>query len=89
MTRVSLSEARENFSDLVNKVKYNKERIIVNKHGKEAAALINIEDLHLLDALIEKYENDLDIEEAKRVLSEENKEDFKSWEDVKSRLGMK
>ena len=38
--------------------------------------------------LIERYENDLDIEEAKRVLSEENKEDFESWEDVKSRLGL-
>ena len=50
-------------------------------------ALINIEDLHLLDALMERYENELDIEESARVLSAENKEDFESWEDVKSRLG--
>jgi hypothetical protein len=84
MTRLSFSEARENLSGLINKGKYRKERILVNKHEKDTAAHFNIEDLHLLDVLIGRYENDLDIEEAERVLAEENKGDFESWEDVKS-----
>jgi prevent-host-death family protein len=88
MLRVTLSEARDNLSDFVNKVKYNHERIIVQKHGKEAAAIINIEELKLLEALIERYENEIDIQEVERIMGEEKHEDFVAWEDVKARLGL-
>ena len=68
---MTLSEARESFSELVNRVKYTGDRVIINKHGKKAAAIISSEDLSLLEALIERYEDEFDLEEVKRILKEE------------------
>lgn len=37
---VSVAEAQNNFPDLLNRVIYRRERIIVSKHGKPVGALI-------------------------------------------------
>lgn len=42
---VSVAEAKNNFSDLLNRVIYRRERIIVSKHGKPVGALISTQDL--------------------------------------------
>ena len=88
MIRIPLQEVRDNLPDLVNTVQYNNERVIIQEHERDAAAIINIEDFQVLEALIERYENELDIKETERILSEESKEDFISWKSVKSRLGL-
>ena len=86
---MTLSEARESFSELVNRVKYSGERVIISKHGKKAAAIISPEDLSLLDALIERYEDEIDLEEIKRILREEKREDFIPWETIKAENGIR
>jgi prevent-host-death family protein len=86
---MTLSEARESFSELVNRVKYTGDRVIISKHGKQAAAVISPEDLALFEALIERYENEIDLEEVKRILSEEKREDFIAWETVKAENGLR
>jgi prevent-host-death family protein len=48
---VSVAEAKNNFSDLLNRVIYRNERIIVSKHGKPVGALISTADLKLLEEL--------------------------------------
>lgn len=73
MNRLSISDARRNFSDTVNRVSYGGERIVLDRNGKEVAALISLEDLELLEAL----EDRMDAEEARRVLSEE---EFIDWD---------
>jgi prevent-host-death family protein len=48
---VSVAEAKNNFSDLLNRVIYRRERIIVSKHGKPVGALISTADLKQLEDL--------------------------------------
>jgi prevent-host-death family protein len=42
---VSAAEAKNNFSELLNRVIYRRERIIVSKHGRIVGALISAKDL--------------------------------------------
>lgn len=46
---VPTAEARRNLSDILNRVAYGKERVVVTRHGKELAAIVPVEDLRLLD----------------------------------------
>ena len=67
MTRtISTADARKTFADIVNKVAYGKESVVLTRRGQEVAALISIEELELLQQ-IEDY---IDIEDAKKALAE-------------------
>lgn len=48
MLKMTTVEARENFSDLINKAAYGNERVILTRRGKALAAIIPLEDLDLL-----------------------------------------
>lgn len=45
MEAVNVVEARKNFSDLMLRVAYGKQRIVIERHGKPMMALISLEDL--------------------------------------------
>jgi len=62
---ISTVEARKNFADIVNKVAYGKEPIVLTRRGQGVAALISIDELELLQQ-IEDY---IDIEDAKKALT--------------------
>ena len=65
-TTVSTAEARKNFSDLINKVAYGNESIILTRRGKKVAAIISTDDLELL----QRIEDYIDIQDAKKALAE-------------------
>jgi prevent-host-death family protein len=44
-SEISTVEARNNFSDIVNRAAYGKERVILTRRGKPIAAIIPAEDL--------------------------------------------
>ena len=44
-TEISVTEARARFSDLVNRVGYGGERIVLTRHGKPLVALLPAADL--------------------------------------------
>jgi prevent-host-death family protein len=48
---VPVTQARAEFADLVNRVVYGGERIVVTRHGKPIAALVSAADLDLLERL--------------------------------------
>ena len=56
MIRISVSEARKSFSDVVSRVEYAGERAILHRHGRETAALVPIVDVILLDLLEEQMD---------------------------------
>lgn len=49
---VKAEEARNNFSDIVNRAAYGHERIIVTRRGKGGAAVVPMEDLKLIEQLV-------------------------------------
>ena len=81
-TAISTAEARKNFADIVNKVAYGKEPIVLTRRGHEVAALVSIDELELLRQ-IEDY---IDIEDAKKTLAEPG--DNVSAKEVWKQLGL-
>ena len=69
MTSVSTVEAREQFSDLINRVAYGKERVILSRRGRDLAGIVPLEDIELLEAL----EDRLDLHAARAALKKAGK----------------
>ncbi len=51
MITVSVSEARENLSDLLGKVQYGREDVTIERHGKPVAVMISVEAMAYYEAL--------------------------------------
>lgn len=50
MTKTTLSEARNNLPELVNRASYGQERIVIERRGKPVAAIVSLEDVARLEA---------------------------------------
>ncbi|MCH9770485.1 MAG: type II toxin-antitoxin system Phd/YefM family antitoxin [Gammaproteobacteria bacterium] len=48
MMKMTTVEARENFSDLINKAAYGSRRIVLTRRGKPLAAIVPLADLEQL-----------------------------------------
>ncbi len=48
MLKMTTVEARENFSDLINKAAYGNERVILTRRGKALAVVVPLNDLDSL-----------------------------------------
>ena len=84
MTTLSTVKARENFSDLVNRSAYGKERVVLTRRGKGVAAVVPIEDLNLLEAI----EDRLDLEDIEKALADPENKKAIPWNKVKKDLGL-
>jgi prevent-host-death family protein len=82
---ISTSEARERFSDLINRASFGFERVILTRRGKPVAAVVPFEDVEWLEKLDD--EDDLRaIKEAKEEIARGGK--TIAWEDLKRELGL-
>lgn len=77
MRKVDLSQAQANFSELLNRVEKEGDRIVIEQEGRTVAALISSEELKRLEAL----ENARDSEMMRRALAEHDGE-FVTLEEV-------
>ena len=81
MTRLAASTLRQQLADTLNRVAYKGERIVLERRGKDIAALVSLEDL----ALLEQLEDRIDLEAARAALKEPGSI---PWDRVKARLGL-
>jgi prevent-host-death family protein len=70
MTRLTVSKAKAEFSEVVNRAAKTKERTVVSRRGKGIAAVVPIEDLRLLEHLTREEMDRQDIEDARKALAE-------------------
>lgn len=82
-TSVNTLDAKEGFSELINRVSHNKERIILVRRGKDIAAIVPLEDL----ALLEESQSKTDLEEAAEALKEARVNGTLALEDLKNQTG--
>jgi len=82
VTHLPATKAREQFADIINRVSYRGERVVLERRGKGVAALVPVEDLQLLEAL----EDRLDVEAARAALAE--KGPSLPWSKLKAELGI-
>ena len=80
MGSISTAKARNNFSDVVNRAGYGKERVILTRRGKPIAAVVPIEDVEFLEEL----EDRADLEAAREALAEGGA--TIAWEEIKREL---
>ncbi len=66
---ITASEARDEFAEVINRVAYGGERVVIRRREKELAAVIPMEDLRLLERLIEQEEDRIDAEEAEGIMA--------------------
>ena len=51
MMRLAASQARERFSEILNEVAHGRKRMVLQRHGKDVAAIISAEDLKRFEEL--------------------------------------
>ena len=83
MRRMTASKARGQFSAVLKRVINRRERIVLNRRGKDVAALVPVEDLTLL----EEMEDRQDAEEARRRL-QDSREVSIPYDQVRKELGL-
>lgn len=79
MEDVSTAEARKNLADLLNKVAYGKEHVVVKRRGQAIAAIVPMEDF----GLIERFRRLLDHDEIARALEELDAGRTISWAELR------
>ncbi len=79
LDKLTASEARQNFSDILSRAEYRGERVIVHRGKKAVAAVVPIEDVELL----ERLEDEIDIAAARKALKDPR---TIPWEKIKKDL---
>ncbi len=79
-TTISTADARKNFADIVNKVAYGSEPVVLTRRGREVAALVSMRELELL----RQIEDRMDIEDAEKALADprENLSAQEVWKEL-------
>jgi prevent-host-death family protein len=84
VTAVSVAEARSDLAELLNRVAYGKERLVITRHGRELAALVPVEDLQLANRL-RRFVARKDVA---RALAELDAGRAPTWEQLRGELGL-
>ncbi|MEI7813702.1 MAG: type II toxin-antitoxin system Phd/YefM family antitoxin [Coriobacteriia bacterium] len=86
MPHVSVAEARRTLPEILSRAAYSHERTVISRHDEDIAAVISMDELRLLDVLLERYEDEIDVADARAALLEA-REDRVAWDDIKNELG--
>jgi prevent-host-death family protein len=79
---IGISEAREGLAELINRVAYGRERVRLVRRGRALAAVVPMEDVELL----ERLEDELDLDAAREALADPSNAGRIRWEDVRDGL---
>ena len=88
MATVSISEARNQFTKLVDRVAEGKERIVLTRRDRELVAVVPAEDLHLLGRLVERFEDAEDLRAAWESLAEVERDGAAPLASLKAEFGI-
>jgi prevent-host-death family protein len=82
-TSITTVAARNDFSTVLNRAAFGKERVILKRRGKPIAAVVPMDDVLLLQSLEDK----LDIADALAARKEALKKGTKSFAQLRAELG--
>ncbi len=85
--KISTTEARQNFSELVSRVAYGRERVILHRRENPLAALIPVDELRLFEMLLKEYEDRADVEAALSALADKDDEEI-PWKEAREDIGL-
>lgn len=76
--------ARQNFSELINRVAYGKDRVLLTRRSRPLVAVVPIEDIALLEAMEDRD----DLRAARAALREVKRKGTIPWTRMKKELGL-
>ena len=76
--------ARQNFSELINRVAYGKDRVLLTRRSRPLVAVVPIEDIALLEAMEDRD----DLKAARAALREVKRKATIPWTRMKKELGL-
>jgi len=76
--------ARQNFSELINRVAYGKDRVLLTRRSRPLVAVVPIEDIALLEAMEDRD----DLKAARAALREVKRKGAIPWTRMKKELGL-
>ncbi|MDD5673118.1 MAG: type II toxin-antitoxin system prevent-host-death family antitoxin [Chitinivibrionales bacterium] len=89
MVHIPVSEFKNEISETLNRVVYTGERVLLQRHGKDVAALVSMNELKLIEE-IEQMEDEIDLKEALKILHKikAGENGVVSWDEAKKELGL-
>ncbi len=89
MVHLPVSEFKNEIAETLNRVVYAGERVLLQRHGKDVAALVSMKELKILEE-IEKVEDEIDLKEALKALKElkSGKDTTIAWDKAKKEFGL-
>ena len=84
MRKISVSNARKELSEIVNKACFGGERTIVQRQGKDCVAIVPVSDLEIIDYI----EDLIDIRDAEKAIAEAKIKGVRSFGEFMAELGM-
>ncbi|MCX7011015.1 MAG: type II toxin-antitoxin system Phd/YefM family antitoxin [Candidatus Sumerlaeota bacterium] len=88
MTRLAASKARDDFAEVLNRVAYRGERIVLHRRGKNVAVIIPVAEYEFLERLVEEAENRGDLEAIQEAKKEIERGETIPWEQLKKDLAL-
>jgi len=80
LNKITTADARQKFSNIINRVAFGNESFVLTRRGEPIAALVSMKELELL----QEIEDKLDIEDAWKAKSEPGEPI--AWEELKMEL---
>jgi prevent-host-death family protein len=84
VTAISVADARSDLAELLNRVAYGKERLVITRHGREVAAIVPVEDLDL----VKRLRRFVARKDVARALDQLDTGRTASWEQLRRELGL-
>ena len=85
--RLSVVELKQSLGDVLNRTEYQGARTIIHRRDKDAAAIVSIEDLRLLERLVREEEDRVDNQRADAALAESDER--VPYSAIRARFGLK
>ena len=86
--KVSARELRDNQGEILGKIAFGGAHFIVTRHGKETAVLISVDEFRLYQEMIEAFEDEADVADARQALKEVKNKGSKSLKRLANELGI-
>ncbi|MCL5103299.1 MAG: type II toxin-antitoxin system Phd/YefM family antitoxin [Armatimonadetes bacterium] len=88
MVVVTSEEVRDGLGELINRVAYGGERVMVTRRGKKIVGIISAEEMELLEAVLDAIEDEIDIPLVKERIAEMEREGGIPLEQLEKELGL-